>query len=225
MAVAPVVKYYRLKWDSTVGSAGGFAFVDDTTDSTSLDFGIVDAGDMTYQEDADISAASLNEASRCQVFAIFNNKGATTAGSEVSDMQNAYLSVVDKNGGSGTAENPFYIGNQKWIQVLMNSEKQSDGWFSLGVYSGGDIQEDVRVNGDYTVGDPETGTNAGKKELHAVAYDDTPEKVGIISGGLNDGTLNNATNNYAQIKLFVGIPQNAPAGAHKFRIRTTYSYT
>ena len=225
MAVAPVVKYYRLKWDSTVGSAGGFAFVDETTDSTQLDFGIVDAGDMTYQEDADISAASLNEASRCQVFAIFNNKGANTAGSEVSDMQNAYLSVVDENGGSGTTQNPFYIGNQKWIQVLMNSEKQSDGWFSLGVYSGGDIQEDVRVNGDYTVGDPETGTNAGKKELHAVAYDDTPDKVGIISGGLNDGTLNSATNNYAQIKLFVGIPQNAPAGAHNFRIRTTYSYT
>ena len=224
MAVAPVVNYYRLKWDSTVGSAGGFAFVDPDTPSTSLDFGIVDAGDMTYQDDADIAAASLNEASGCQVFAIFNNKGANTEGSEVSDMQNTYLSVVDQNGGSGTAENPFYIGNQKWIQVLMNNEKQSDGWFSLGVYSGGDIQEDVRVNGNYTVGEAETGTNAGKKELHAVGYD-TPDKAGIISGGLNDGTLNSATNNYAQIKLFVGIPQNAPAGAHNFRIRTTYSYT
>lgn len=187
MATAPIVEYYRLE-----GTTGSYQFVDGTTPSTQLDFGTVDAGTSTHEGTITNITSSL---AGCQVFAIFNNKGAT--GVDVSDMQNAVLSVVDDTGSSaGTV----YEG--RWINVVLND---------------GDENDPVKL-GKHTTDAEET-----KLDLTAAGLDAVNDK-GTIEGGTNGGTLAD-TNNYAIIKTWVYPEANAAAGSHNFRLRTTYSYT
>ena len=122
MASQPVVEYYRLVYDA---ATSGFTFLGgaSATPAETLDFGIVDAGLDTYEDD---NSKLIENKLSCQVFAIYNNKSGQSA---VSDMQNTTLSVVDFNGRT-TPSDPIYSG--RWIQVLINDENHSDGWTSLG---------------------------------------------------------------------------------------------
>ena len=196
MATAPIVEYYRLE-----GTTGSYQFVDANNPSTQLDFGTVDAGTSTHEGTITNITSSL---AGCQVFAIFNNKGA--AGGAVSNMQNAVLSVVDDTGSSAGA---VYEG--RWINVVLND---------------GDENDPVKL-GKYTAKTSEDGTpdtEETKLDLTAIELDAVNDK-GTIEGGTNDGTLAAAKKNYAIIKTWVKPEANAEAGSHNFRLRTTYSYT
>jgi hypothetical protein len=193
MAVAPIVEYYRLE-----GSTGQYQFVDANNPSTQLDFGTVDAGTSTHEGTITNITSSL---AGCQVFAIFNNKGA--AGGAVSDMQNAVLSVVDDTGSSA---GKVYEG--RWINVVLND---------------GDENNPVKLGKYKATADHPADTEEFKLDLTAIELDPENDK-GTIKGTANGGTLAD-TDNYAQIKVWVDIQANADAGPHLFRLRTTYSYT
>ena len=196
MAVAPIVEYYRLE-----GSTGQYQFVDANNASTQLDFGTVDAGTSTYEGTMTNITSDL---AGCQVFAIFNNKGA--AGGAVSNMQNAVLSVVDDTGSSAGT-----VFEGRWINVVLNQNNEDDP-VKLGKYTAKTSPEQV-ADADET-----------KLDLTAIELDPVNDK-GTIEGGTNDGTLLGAKRNYAIIKTWVQVQANADAGSHNFRLRTTYSYT
>lgn len=192
--VAPIVEYWRLVDDGT--GTGAYTFAD-TTAATLLDFGTVDAGTNTYEGTA---ANITKDLASCQVYAIFNAKGATTASS---DMQNTVLSVVsNESGHEGSKQDVVY--EKSWVNVLMNKEDVDSSAVALGNV---------------------TGTEVTKK-LTAIGLDaSVTGNEGTIKGTANDGTLANAGENYCIIKTWVDLPPNAAAGPHHFRLRTTYSYT
>lgn len=192
--VAPIVEYWRLVDDGT--GTGAYTFAD-TKAATLLDFGTVDAGTNTYEGTA---ANITNSLASCQVYAIFNAKGAATASS---DMQNTVLSVVSNEAGhEGSKQDIVY--EKSWVNVLMNKEDVASSAVALGNV---------------------TGTEVTKK-LTAIGLDPTVTgNEGTIKGTANDGTLANAGDNYCIIKTWVDLPPNAAAGPHYFRLRTTYSYT
>lgn len=189
--VAPKVEYYRLVDDGT--GAGKYKF-DTGSPATLLDFGTVDAGTSTYEA---TQSKILNTLKGCQVYAIFNSKGASAA---ASDMQNTTLSVVsNETGHEGNKADTVY--EKSWVNVLINNETFGDS-VALGNVTGSEITKTLTALGE------DSSTNSG-----------------IIKGTANDGTLTNATHNYAICKVWVNIEPNAPAGPHNFRLRTTYSYT
>lgn len=194
--VAPKVEYYRLVDDGT--NSGTYKFVDDKNAATLLDFGTVDAGSDSHLDKTIVDAAAANaDPAGYQAFAIFNAKGEST---DHSDMQNSVVGVVNNEvGHEGNKDGVVY--EQHWIHVLMNAETDD---VSLGF-------------------DKETSSEV-TKTLTAIGLDPA-EAAGTIKGSKNDGTLLNAQNNYARILTWVSLPQNAAAGPHYFRLRTTYSYT
>jgi hypothetical protein len=115
-------------------------------------------------------------------------------------MQNTDLSVVsnepDEQGNSGG--NVF---NYHWINVLLNDGVYGDDEVALGK-------------------DDDDPTKENKLRLTALGLN----TEGVISGAANGGTLSD-TENFARIKVWVDIQNDAPAGPHLFRLRTTYSYT
>ena len=240
MAVAPVVNYYRLVYDETATGSDQFKFAEATdTPATLLDFGIVDAGDDNWNPDKTKYTADYKPV---QVYAIYNNRGAGT-GADVSDMQNTKLSVVsNESGKEGNTEGTVYYS--RWIQILLNGEDHdSDGWTSLGKYdpttatAAGykanqclpNFNELGNNSNSATDAIPTEGTADSaetKKELTAFGFSGVTGKAGIISGASNGGTLTGTDQeNFARITVWPITAPNAPAGAHKFRLRTTYSYT
>ena len=190
--IAPTVEYYRLVDDGT--GAGKYKF-DTGTPATLLDFGTIDAGTSTYEA---TQSNITNTLKGCQVYAIFNSKGASN---DASDMQNTTLSVVsNETGHEGNKVDTVY--DKSWVNVLMNNESFGSDAVALGNVTGSEIT----------------------KVLTAVG-EDSSTNPGLIKGTKNDGTLTNATSNYVICKLWVNIEPNAPAGPHKFRLRITYSYT
>lgn len=198
--VAPVVEYYRLVDDGT--STSTYALYDagsGVAPATLLDFGTVDAGTDYYEGTTANITASLDS---CQVYAIFNAKGATSS-TESSHMQNTVLSVVSNEAGHEGAKMDAVYDNA-WIHCIINAETQAD---------------EIALGKD--------GTGEKTKTLTAAGLDQDPAKsdYGIIQGSANDGTLANSSKNYAIVKLWVSTKANAAAGPHYFRLRTTYSYT
>lgn len=79
----------------------------------------------------------------------------------------------------------------------------------------------VKVNdGD----DTPIGGAANAVRVNAIGVDADTDGY-IIKGDKNDGTVGNATSNYAKYELYVSVPPNAPEGDKPCRIRTGYSYT
>ena len=200
-AVAPVVEYFRLVDDGTTTDT--FTFETGNA-ATLLDFGTVDAGTNTLKSNvSEITAAEKG----CQVYAIYNNKGGSTA---TSDMQNATLSVVNNETGQQGNSNGVVYEN-KWINVVLNDHDENTESVALG-RSAQDVTD---------------GVAEGKLQLTAVGLEADPSSVGIIKGAANGGTLTGTDDikNYARIKVWLDILGSAPAGPHNFRLRTTYSYT
>jgi hypothetical protein len=48
--------------------------------------------------------------------------------------------------------------------------------------------------------------------------------AGVISGAVNDGTYNNAKNNFSEMVLHATVPLNASAGTQNFYVRVAYQY-
>ncbi len=70
--------------------------------------------------------------------------------------------------------------------------------------------------------DTKIGGSAKTAKVTAIGLD--PD-TSLIKGDTNDGTVQNAVENYAKYELWVSIPPNAPEGDKPCRIRTGYSYT
>lgn len=202
MAVQPIVEYYRLVDDGT-GAAYNFENPSNPTAATLLDFGTVDAGQDTYEQNiANITATNNG----CQVYAIYNNRGDGT--NATSTMQNTILSVVNNEAGhQGNSDGDVYTG--KWINVVLNDHSE--------------ITETVQLGKGETNGTPDATET--KLQLTALGINEQTN-AGEISGAANGGTLTGEdTKNFARIKIWVHPELNAVAGPHKFRLRTTYSYT
>ena len=190
--IAPTVEYYRLVDDGT--GAGTYKF-DTGAPATLLDFGTIDAGTNTYEA---TQANITNKLKSCQVYAIFNSKGASA---DASDMQNTTLSVVSNEAGhEGNKVDTVY--EKSWINVLMNNESFGSDAVALGNVTGSEVTKVLTAIGE-----------------------DSSTNPGLIKGTRHDGTLANATHNYVICKLWANLEPNAAAGPHKFRLRTTYSYT
>ena len=202
MAVQPIVEYYRLVDDGT-GAAYNFVNPSSPTAATLLDFGTVDAGQDTYEQNiANITTANNG----CQVYAIYNNRGDGT--NATSTMQNTILSVVNnEDGHQGNSDGDVYTG--KWINVVLNDHSE--------------VTETVQLGKGETDGVPDKTET--KLQLTALGINEQTN-AGEISGAANGGTLTGEdTKNFARIKIWVHPELNAVAGPHKFRLRTTYSYT
>ena len=217
MATAPIVEYYRLVDDGT--NSNSFQYVNPAAPApeTLLDFGTVDAGTNTYQTAYDGDNSILTDTNKAvQVYAIYNNNSNSTSynSSGVSDMQDTYLSIVsNETGQQGNSAGDVY--EHRWVNVLLNN----------GTYGTDDV-----ALGKYTVDTSPTAvadTTETKLQLTAMGLDATVStNVGVIKGKANGGSLTGTdTENFAQIKTWVDIKPNAPAGPHLFRLRTTYSYT
>ena len=209
MAEQPIVEYYRLVDDGTGMDKLDFLknSKNEIVPANFLDFGIVDAGSNTYKEN--VSEITSDNAA-CQVYAIFNNKGGQ---SDKANMQNAWLSVVsNEQGQQGSSQGDVF--ERKWIQVVLNDHDEATDAKSLGKYSAKAAQDIPGVTAD---------TEETKLQLTALGLDESTQG-GTIKGAQNGGALTD-TQNYARVKVWLKIENNAPAGPHLFRLRTTYSYT
>ena len=198
MAVQPIVEYYRLVNNGT-GEAYNFENPSSPTAATLLDFGTIDDGGDAYKANITDITADNNG---CQVYAIYNNRGDGT--NSTSTMQNTLLSVVNnEDGHQGNSDGYVYTG--KWINVVLNDHDE--------------ISDVVKL------GKGETDDSEAKLQLTALGINEHTN-AGEISGAANGGTLaGEDTKNFARIKIWAHPELNAVAGPHKFRLRTTYSYT
>lgn len=216
MATAPIVEYYRLVDDGT--NSGSFQYANPAAPApeTLLDFGTVDAGTNTYQTAYNGDNSLLTSSNNAvQVYAIYNNNSNSTNynSSGVSDMQDTYLSIVSNEAGQqGNSAGDVY--EYRWVNALLNNDAYGDE-AKLGKYTAATSP----------IGTADTAET--KLQLTAMGLDATNSaEVGIIKGKANGGSLTGEdAKNFAQIKTWVDIAPNAPAGPHLFRLRTTYSYT
>lgn len=74
-------------------------------------------------------------------------------------------------------------------------------------------------NGDTTF-TPIGGSNNTK----AIKASGTGVSAGVISGAVNDGTYNNAKNNFSELVLHATVPLTASAGTQNFFVRVAYQY-
>ena len=64
----------------------------------------------------------------------------------------------------------------------------------------------------------------GGVQYEAIQKSNTPSANSIILGGENDGTLANASGNFARITMKVEVPLSAQSGRQDFKLRTSYRY-
>jgi hypothetical protein len=129
-------------------------------------------------------------------------------------MQDTYLSIVsNETGQQGNSAGDVY--EYRWVNVLLNNANYGTDQVALGKYTADTSPENKADANEY------------KLQLTAMGLDATNSaEVGIIKGKANGGSLTGEdAKNFAQIKTWVDIKPNAPAGPHLFRLRTTYSYT
>lgn len=117
--------------------------------------------------------------------------------SDVSDVKEAAVTCLDGDGGDVS---PMTTG--LWMKVLVDTTAAVDGG-GVKQYAGigGATQQPVRAQGVLAA------------------------KGAVIKGTANDGTLANATNNFAKASFKVAPPFNAEPGARSFRIRFLGYYT
>lgn len=135
-------------------------------------------------------------------FLIWNNRGGNE---DVSDMTHCSFETKDRGGGL-TGE----LVENNWIEVhsVQLDELDEDGNPIF-----------------FPVGTDESGEALGHMVGAVLGVDDdTGEPMGIIRGGANDGTKQNAPDNFAEVLVRAHIPELASAGAVDFRLRIFYRY-
>jgi hypothetical protein len=157
--------------------------------------GIYNADSTATVNSWPIGEVNANSESPTLEVVIWNNKGGSTA---VSDMKDCSVTCLDGDGGN-TSE--MTVG--KWMNVLVNSTADTDSTSGKKIYSpiGGDDNRPLRAEGL------------------------TSSDGNVIKGTVNDGTMKNATTNHCKAKFMVKPPFNATEGEHDFRIRIEGFYT
>ena len=64
----------------------------------------------------------------------------------------------------------------------------------------------------------------GSNSTKAIKASGSTISSGVISGAVNDGTYNNASNNYSELVLHATVPLTASAGSQNFYVRVAYQY-
>ena len=144
-------------------------------------------------------------------FLIWNNKGTSAAPStDVSDMQNCKITVVDANRGNVGAGNCVEllgggIAKTRWVRARNDSDTTRVG--NAGFTPIGNLAPNPIDNG-------------------ALAINAVGQSTNVIKGTGNDGlTATAATaNNFALITTKLNIPTDATAGAVSGYLRVSYSY-
>lgn len=125
---------------------------------------------------------------------IWNNFGGTT---DLSTMTSCTITTKDGSGGN-TGE----LVTNKWIEVTVVSAGET-GRTAIG----GTTTHAIQAGGNTTNAAGTSSPNANE-----------------ILGVKNDGNINNAKGNYAQVTLRANVPGNATAGNVAFLTRVAYQY-
>ena len=154
--------------------------------------------------DAGIVDAGTTSADK--IIYIWNNKD--NASEDHSDMQNVKLGVVSNEVGSvGNKDGWVYDNNV--IKVTLNAHDPSTESVHLG-------KDSSSSGAEFVLPLTAKGLNESDKD-----------EQNRIRGTKGTTNLTDGVNNYAKVTACVDLSAhaNAAAGQHKFRLRTTYSYT
>lgn len=143
----------------------------------------------------DIGEVDANTESPTLNVVVWNNKGGAEV---VSDMQDVSVTCLDGTGGD-TAK----MIVERWMKAMIDTTADlgTDGVTKKFTAIGGVDSRPVRAQG-------------------LIAADGN-----LIKGTANDGLMASSLTNHAKATFKVGVPLNAPAGKHDFRIRIQYFYT
>lgn len=144
-------------------------------------------------------------------FLIWNNKGTSaTPSTDVSDMQNCKITVVDANRGNVGAGNCIELlgggaSKTRWVSARNDSDTTKVG--SAAFSPVGNLAPNP--------------IDAGALAIQAVG-----QSTNVIKGTGNDGLIATAAtaNNFALVTTKLNIPTDATAGAVSGYLRVSYSY-
>ena len=154
--------------------------------------------------DAGIVDAGTTSADK--IIYIWNNKD--NASDDHSDMQNVKLGVVSNEVGS-VGNKGGWVYDNNVIKVTLNSHNPATDCVHLG-------RDTSSTGAEFVLPLTAKGLNESNKD-----------EVNRIRGTKGTTNLADGVNNYAKVTACVDLSAhaNAAAGQHKFRLRTTYSYT
>lgn len=176
----------------------------------------IDADTNTPKDDSiqvctkwDAGIVDAGTDSKDKVLFIWNANG--EASDDHSDMQNVKLGVVsNETGHQGNKVDKVY--EKAWCHAVLNAHDHDTEYVALG-------RDQTKYAAD--------GTDVENTlALTAVGLDesDTDQQY-RIKGTKGTSTLDNGQTNYAKVTCWISLDASAAAGQHKFRLRTTYSYT
>lgn len=115
---------------------------------------------------------------------------------DVSDMQDVSVTCLD-----GTAGDQSKMIAERWMKVLVDTTAEVVGGVKKFSAIGGVDARPVRAQGV------------------------TAAEGNLVKGTANSGIMEEAAENHSKMTFKVGVPLNAPAGKHDFRLRIQYFYT
>lgn len=163
----------------------------------------------TSMSNWNIGTVDAGSTSPITSFLIWNNRSQGTA---VSPMTNCVITSRDTLGGL----NGNVLVPGQWVQVKCDSLNESV-FAPIGSLTTDSINY---TPVEHAIAASSTAFSTACTAASLVATDYTSP----IGGFVNDGTLLNASANFAKVELQVVVPQSAPAGSIDFLTRVRYSY-
>lgn len=116
---------------------------------------------------------------------------------DVSNMQDVSVTCLDGTGGDQAK-----MITERWMKVLVDTTAEKDA---------GNVKKFSAIG----------GVDARPVRAQGI----TAADGNLIRGTANEGLMDEAADNHSKMTFKVGVPLNAPAGQHDFRIRVQYFYT